>query len=242
MTDPPTLTAAEFFLSIDHLVDSMLSYAEPAALAKLMQVNVPFYELAGRLLYTTLTVSGVQLHKFLICNGKESRKAYKKIRLGKSIRNLRAKYKTKEERDSKSVESEDSNPNPPSIPRPPRLHSFAFIRVLSIGSHRGVHCEIYGQELAKLTPNLEVLRIVQGPETPLFLGHYCDHYPCRLLTHLRPRKLVFRNTGDERLPIPGPRRWIVPSSVEEVVVVLPTDEAVYAGTYVSRLVSCDVAF
>jgi hypothetical protein len=53
---------------------------------------------------------------------------------------------------------------------------------------------------------------------------------------------VFRNTGDERLPIPGPRRWIVPSSVEEVVVVLPTDEAVYAGTYVSRLVSCDVAF
>lgn len=110
----------------------------------------------------------------------------------------------------------------------------ACVRVLTLGGHHESACAIYGPMATALLAGVEVLRVVETPHGAYETFHLCENVPggsCPLVDAVRPRKLVVRNISG--LPLPFPPLWEAAARTEEIVFVLPTTQAAYAGPAVS---------
>lgn len=147
---------------------------------------------------------------------------------------------TKDSTNSK-VKSKGTQSNNPVMPGEPKStlplskrQLLAHVRILTVSTHHESACEIYAPHAAKYLVNLETLRIVETPNTPFQTFHICENIPggsCPLIDGLAPRKLVVRNISG--LPLPFPPLWTANPKTKEIVFVLPTELAAYAGKKVS---------
>lgn len=106
----------------------------------------------------------------------------------------------------------------------------AHVRILTLGGHHESACEIYAPHAAKYLVNLETLRVVETPHNPFQTFHICENIPggsCPMIDSLAPRKLVVRNISG--LALPFDPLWVANPKTEEIVFVLPTELAAYAG-------------
>lgn len=107
------------------------------------------------------------------------------------------------------------------------------VRVLTLGSHHRSACSFHCWKAAEYLTNLEVLRIVETPQTQFETQRICQFHgsTCSLVEVTRPRKIVVRNVSQCSLPFKA--SWRLSERTKEVVFVFPTKADRYDSATVS---------
>jgi hypothetical protein len=159
------------------------------------------------------------------------------------------KCKGNKKRSKKSKYASSKAPTPPTEAAPKinfKAPLFKYVRVLTVGSHHGCLCDLYGPHVAQLFTQLEILRLVPDFMFMFTLKCLCDNDGrlCPFFGALDARKIVFRNLDGSGPPSGWfSDEWDVPS-LEEVVYFFPVDgrryhcEDMYANVGLIDLGSC----
>lgn len=241
--------SSQRLFSCQHILDSILCYADPATQVGCMRANYPLFLAAGRALYHTVAINGDNMASFLLGSrsGADADEMTDCPFLAGSPVRCR-KHMKKEEDEEDEEEEEESEPSLIGNSELNKVEAslattedgeeaspsfketlLSFVRVLTVGSHHACVCHTY-EEAAELFTGLDILRIVPDSIDIFTLALTCDGnmHPCPFFTNLWPRKIVLRNMDVYGAPVPphGESEWEVPT-VEEVVYVFPTDGRAY---------------
>lgn len=156
---------------------------------------------------------------------KKTSKIMGNVKKKKSMNNKKKskgnKKKSKRRKKSGSESSKDTTQDEPEGPPNFKFHLLKHVRVLTISSHHGCVCRLYGRYAKGLLPNLDVVRVASEFVHMFKLLPFCDDDECSLLKRLQTRKLVLRNLDGSGLPLePFGDTYKI---CDELVVFLPTD-------------------
>ncbi|WOO78074.1 uncharacterized protein LOC62_01G001627 [Vanrija pseudolonga] len=229
-------SAADLILQ-PHILHAILQSSDRATLATCLRVNQLFLAQAGPLLYHTVRVDQSNIQAFFrgVYVGTEGTEEIRMCNLldGRSSCDRFSDRPESAAWEGPSLYAHARRTEPleqiPGAPTNFKAELLAHVRVLSLGSHHACMCHVFGQCIGPLLKRLDTLRIVHTPATPITVNVICDNgYYCPLFDSMRPRKLVFRNVGQEPLfCCQGWNHEWKQDTLEELVHVLPTDGAVY---------------
>ncbi|WOO78079.1 uncharacterized protein LOC62_01G001632 [Vanrija pseudolonga] len=192
------ITAASIICNSPHLVDAIMRHATDPTLAVCLRVNEAFHAAAGKALYHTVRVDGVNMFD-----------VFRGALVGKDWSDDTEEQDWEVVRARKAIMDSMKSPPPHRNFKAPLLN---YTRVLSLGSHEYADCCGYDPHIASLLPNVHTLRIVPRMDyldRPLWkLDWLCDAGGATyvIFWNLAPRKIVLRNMNERswhRLGWPG---------------------------------------
>ncbi|KAL1408036.1 hypothetical protein Q8F55_004833 [Vanrija albida] len=217
--------STQLVLQCPHIIDQIMASADRLTLVAALRVSMQFHESAGKALYHTVRIDGFNLAGFFLgalVGGNTNDGSGSMGDMCARVTDGVGASLTLE------THSKTENAQPAEKKTPPnfKLALLANVRILSLGSHCGGACHLYGPQAPALLPHLDTLRIVPAPASPSRLQRLCDdRRGCKLFAAATARRVVLRNViGENIAPSGWPRRLRSDTApYDEVVWVLPTN-------------------